>query len=137
MIGEVTLRVRYAETDQMGVVYHAEYLLWCEIGRTELIRSLGLPYSTMERDGVKLAVTEAALRYHAGARYDDQIRVQTRVTDVRSRAVTFDYVISLADAGTRIVSAQTRLVAMDAAGRPTPLPSHVRSLLESAIDPVA
>jgi acyl-CoA thioester hydrolase len=80
--------VRYAETDQMGVVYHANYLVWCEIGRTDFIRALGTPYAQLERDGVLLAVSDAALRFHAAARYDDPIRVYTRLIDVRSRALT-------------------------------------------------
>jgi acyl-CoA thioester hydrolase len=132
MIGSVDLRVRYAETDQMGVVYHAEYLVWCEIGRTELIREIGLPYAELERQGVKLVVTDAQLRYHAGARYDDPIRVTTRVTQVRSRAVTFAYVITHASTGVRFVSATTTLIAIDDGARPVPLPAHLRQRLESA-----
>ena len=81
-------RVRYSETDQMGVVYHAEYLVWCEVGRTDFIRALGLPYSELERQGTALAVAEANIRYHAPARYDDLVRVETRLVDVRSRAIT-------------------------------------------------
>lgn len=91
MVHETELRVRYAETDQMGVVYHAHYLVWCEVGRTDFIRALGVPYAEMERQGVRLAVAEATVRYHAGARYDDRIRVETRLTEVRSRMVTFAY----------------------------------------------
>ncbi|MGQ0767477.1 MAG: acyl-CoA thioesterase [Gemmatimonadota bacterium] len=133
MKGEVSLRVRYAETDQMGVVYHSEYLVWCEIGRTELIRSAGLPYADMERAGVRLAVTEAVVRYHSGARYDDLIIVETRLSEVRSRGVTFDYVISEAETRRRLVSAQTRLVAIDSAGRPAALLPEHRRVLETAL----
>jgi acyl-CoA thioester hydrolase len=125
----VELRVRYGETDQMGVVYHAEYLQYCEMGRTELIRALGLPYTEMERRGVMLAVTDASLRYHAGARYDDRLYVDTVVTDVRSRSVTFDYVIFRVDDGARLVSAQTKLMAIDRQGRPTLIPPDIRTLL--------
>src|SRR5438128_4382864 len=67
---EIEIRVRYAETDQMGVVYHANYLVWCEMGRTDFIRDLGLSYAAMERSGVSLAVSELSARYHAPARYD-------------------------------------------------------------------
>src|SRR5690606_19189955 len=81
----IDLRVRYAETDQMGVVYHANYLVWCEVARTDLIRRFYLPYSELERRGVLLAVSEASLRYRAPARYEDLIRVYATVTSVRSR----------------------------------------------------
>jgi acyl-CoA thioester hydrolase len=76
-------RVRYSETDQMGVVYHTNYLIWCEIGRTDFIRTSGSTYADLERQGVLLAVSEASIRYHAAARYDDLIRVQTRLAAVR------------------------------------------------------
>src|SRR5690606_10652461 len=85
------IRVRYAESDQMGVAYHANYLVWCEVGRTDLIRQLGMTYAEMERRGVLLAVADAQLRYHASARYDDLVRIVTRLTGVRSRMVTFAY----------------------------------------------
>lgn len=130
---DVEFRVRYAETDQMGVVYHAEYLVWCEVGRTEYIRSLGLPYAEMERRGAFLAVADASLRYHASARYDDLVRVETRLTEVRSRAVTFDYLIRHVQSGARLVSARTLLVSLGRDGRPAPLPADVRDLLERAM----
>jgi acyl-CoA thioester hydrolase len=84
------LRVRYAETDQMGVVYHTHYLVWCEMGRTDYIRQLGTTYAHIEARGTRLAVADAAIRYHAPARYDDLIRVATTLTDVKSRAITFE-----------------------------------------------
>ena len=127
------LRVRYAESDQMGVVYHANYLIWCEIGRTDFIRELGVSYAELERRGVSLAVSEAALRYHDAARYDDRIVVETRLADVRSRAVTFDYLILNADTGARLVSARTVLVSLDASGRPSALPTEFRAQLQSAL----
>ena len=123
-------RVRYAETDQMGVVYHAEYLVWCEIGRTDFIRSLGLPYSELERRGTALAVAEATIRYHAPARYDDLIRVETRLVEVRSRAITFEYLIRKGGSGERLATASTLLVSLDPAGKPVPLPPDVRALME-------
>ena len=115
----------------MGVVYHAEYLVWCEVGRTDYIRSLGLPYSELERRGTVLAVAEATIRYHAPARYDDLIRVETRLVDVRSRAITFEYLIRN-DAGDRLATARTLLVSLDSQGRPSPIPRDVRSLMEGA-----
>jgi acyl-CoA thioester hydrolase len=126
-------RVRYSETDQMGVVYHAEYLVWCEVGRTDYIRSLGLPYSELERRGTVLAVAEATIRYHAPARYDDLIRVESRLTEVRSRAITFEYLIRN-EAGDRLATARTLLVSLDPAGRPTPIPPDVRALMEQRTD---
>lgn len=127
---DIEFRVRYGETDQMGVVYHAEYLVWCEMGRTELMRSLGLAYAELERRGTRLAVAEASLRYHAPARYDELVRVETTLARLGSRAITFDYVIRNATTGTRLASAQTTLVAMDAAGRATTIPADVRALFE-------
>ena len=126
------LRVRYAETDRMGVVYHANYLAWCEVGRTDYIRAAGMSYRDMEDAGVGLAVSEATLRFHAPATYDDVVHVETRLTDVRSRSVTFEYEVRRADTGARLVSATTRLVSIDRAGRTVAMPSAVRALLERA-----
>ena len=128
----VDFRVRYAETDQMGVVYHSEYLVWCEIGRTEFIRALGLPYSEMERRGALLAVVDASLRYHAPARYDDLVRVETSLSSVKSRAITFDYLIKNVQSGARLVTARTMLVSLDRDGRSAPLPADLRALLDRA-----
>ncbi len=128
-----TLRVRYAETDQMGVVYHANYLAWCEVGRTEFVRAAGMSYREMEEAGVGLAVIDAQLRFHGGAVYDDEVLVATRLTDVRSRLVTFEYVITKAKTGARLVTASTRLASVTRAGATTALPSDVRALLERAL----
>jgi acyl-CoA thioester hydrolase len=122
-------RVRYAETDQMGVVYYANYLVWCEIGRTEFLRTLGRSYADLERAGIFLAVADASLRYHASARYDDLIRVDTTLSSVRSRALEFDYLVLNAESGARLVSARTTLVSLDREGRPSPLPADLRALL--------
>jgi acyl-CoA thioester hydrolase len=126
----VQLRVRYAETDQMGVVYHANYLVWCEIGRTELIRTLGTTYASLEKDGIMLAVSDASLRFHASARYDDPIVVETTLHEVRSRSITFDYRIARqeGDEHHRLVSARTTLVALDPQGRPRSLPPSLLQL---------
>ena len=126
-------RVRYSETDQMGVVYHTNYLVWCEIGRTDFIRASGLTYAELERRGVLLAVAEATIRYHAAARYDDLIRVDTTLAAVRSRAVTFDYVITNADTDERLSSARTVLVSLDRRGRPMTLPDEFRRQLEQTL----
>lgn len=127
---EIEFRVRYAETDQMGVVYHANYLVWCEIGRTEYIRTLGMSYADMERAGVSLAVSELSARFHAAAKYDDLVRVRTVLREARSRMVSFDYEIVNGVTALRLVSARTTLVSIDPTGRPTSLPPAVRRLFE-------
>lgn len=124
------LRVRYAETDQMGVVYHANYLVWCEIARTDLIRTLGASYRELEDErGIRLAVSEASVRYIAAARYDDRIRVETRLSRVTSRTMLFDYTILNADSLQRLATASTTLISLDAANRVTVLPTDVRRAL--------
>jgi acyl-CoA thioester hydrolase len=132
LVHEVEFRVRYAETDQMGVVYHANYLIWCEVGRTDFIRARGMSYADMERAGIGLAVSEVSARFHSAARYDDMIRVRTTLADVRSRGITFDYMITKADTGARLVTARTALVSIDSSGRLAALPSAVRSLFDHA-----
>ncbi|HEY4658963.1 MAG TPA: thioesterase family protein [Gemmatimonadaceae bacterium] len=127
------LRVRYAETDQMGVVYHANYLIWCEIGRTDFIRQHGVSYAELEEQGVLLAVSEATLRLHAAARYDELVRVETTLAEVKSRQVTFDYRITRAGTGERIATARTALVSLAPGGRPAALPAEVRERLEAAV----
>jgi acyl-CoA thioester hydrolase len=129
----VEFRARYAETDQMGVVYHSHYLVWCEVGRTDYIRRLGMPYAELERNGMLLAVSEATLRYHGSARYDDLVRVETTVGDVRSRTITFEYRIVNADSGAKLVTASTTLVSLDRAGRPVALPQEFRARLEHGV----
>lgn len=128
----VEFRVRYGETDQMRVVYHANYLVWCEIGRTDLIRAIGVSYAELERSGVGLAVVDATVRYHYPARYDDMIRVRTTVTEVRSRSVTFDYRIENADTGVRLVTATTTLIPVNEEGKLVSLPSELRRRMELA-----
>jgi acyl-CoA thioester hydrolase len=126
------LRVRYAETDRMGVVYHANYLAWCEVGRTDYVRAAGMSYREMEEAGVGLAVIDASLRFHASATYDDLVHVETRLTDVRSRAVTFEYVITNAATGARLVTASTRLATVDLKGTTVVMPREIRALLQRA-----
>lgn len=130
---EVELRVRYAETDQMKVVHHRNYLVWCELGRTDLIRKLGTSYADIERQGVLLAVVEASLRYHAPARYDDRIRVRTVLSEARSRSVTFDYTIENAETGEKLVTARTMLASINGEGKLVSMPEHLRKSLASAV----
>jgi len=135
---ESRIRVRYAETDQMGVAYHANYLVWCEVGRTDLLRSLGATYAQLEEGGLRLAVAEAGVRYLAGARYDDLVRIETTVRRVQSRGVTFDYELwreaegegEGAGAEVRLATATTTLVALGADNRPRRMDTDLRALLQ-------
>lgn len=89
---EATLRVRYAETDQMGVVYHSNYFVWFEVGRVELLRKIGFTYREMEsQDGCIIAVVDARCRYKAPARYDDEIMVRTHLKNIRESLIHFGY----------------------------------------------
>ena len=115
----------------MGVVYHANYLIWCEVGRTDFIRARGMSYADMERAGIGLAVSDLSARFHAAARYDELIRVRTTLAEVRSRGITFDYMITRAEDGRRLVTARTALVSIDSAGRPVALPAGVRALFDA------
>ena len=91
-VAESRIRVRYAETDQMGVVYYANYLVWMEVGRCDLCRACGFEYRDMEReDGILLAVAEANCRYISAARFDDEVTVRTAIGAAHRRAVTFTY----------------------------------------------
>jgi len=125
------LRVRYAETDQMGVVYHAHYLVWCEIARTDLIRTFGASYRDLEARGMRLAVAEASVRYIAPARYDDRIRIETQLSGVTSRTMVFDYVILNADSAERLATARTTLISLNESNRVVTLPADVRRALSA------
>jgi acyl-CoA thioester hydrolase len=122
-------RVRYAETDQMGVAYHANYLVWCEMGRTDFIREHVRSYADLEREGVALAVSEATIRFHAGARYDDLVRVETTLAEVRSRGLVFDYLITRQPDGERLASARIALVSIGPDRKPIVMPNTLRERL--------
>jgi acyl-CoA thioester hydrolase len=125
--GTVRLKVRYSETDQMGIVHHPHYLVWCEIGRTELMRALGQTYADIERDGTLLAVVEVSLRYARPARYDDDVRIVTRIDAVQSRTITFSYRV-LRERGAELellATAVTKLVAIDRSGASKRLPPEL------------
>jgi acyl-CoA thioester hydrolase len=124
----IRVRVRYGETDQMGVVYHPNYLLYFETGRTELLRTAGLAYSELEKGGVFLVVTEASLTYRAAARYDEELQVVTTVDHVGKATIGFRYRV-LGPSGTLLVEGRTVLASVDAAKRPVRLPKAVSELL--------
>jgi acyl-CoA thioester hydrolase len=116
--------VRYAETDQMGVVYHANYLVWFEVGRVELIRQMGLDYKAMEREeGCGIAVVEVSCRYKAPARYDDVLVVKTRITGARGSVVKFGYEIVRAEDGAVLCEGGTTHVVVGKDMRRTTMPA--------------
>lgn len=125
---DVDVRVRYGETDGMGVVYHPNYLLYFETGRTELLRATGAPYAELEKAGVFLVVTEAGLRYRSGARYDERLKVRTRVDRVGKATVRFAYEIRGED-GRLCCEGHTELAAVDASKSPVRLPDAVAARL--------
>jgi len=129
-------RVRYAETDQMGIVYYANYLVWFELGRVELLRSLGLAYSQMEKDHkLILPVIEANCRYRAPARYDDEILIETRPALVRESVLKFAYrILRAGDEGEELkllAEGETAHVVCDENLKRMPLPAQYTSALKS------
>jgi len=128
------LHVRYAETDQMGVVYHANYLVYMEEGRTRMMAARGLPYHELERQGWALVVRKAELRYRAAARYGDEILVRTWVERVGGASIRFRYELERAGAGELLATGTTELACVDLGteGRPpTMLPEELRARLGS------
>ena len=107
-VAETRVRVRYAETDQMGVVYHANYLIWFEVGRVEYIRQLGLDYKSMEREeGCGIAVVDVSVRYKAPARYDDELVVQTTLLAARGPVIRFGYKVLREEDGVLLCEGET------------------------------
>jgi len=134
MIGETRVRVRYAETDQMGVVYHANYLIWFEVGRVELIRQLGLDYKTMEtEDGCWIAVVDASVRYKAPARYDDEVIVRTRIEQFRGSIVRFAYALYRASDELLLCEGTTTHLVVDRAMKRTRMPERYAKLFQRAL----
>jgi acyl-CoA thioester hydrolase len=124
---ETTVRVRYAETDQMGVVYHANYYIWFEIGRVELLRQMGFSYKDMEqKDDCYIVVGKTSCRHMRPARYDDVLRIRTRIAEAGTRTVRFAYEV-LNDATKEIIAeGETMHVVCDKTGRPKQIPAHYR-----------
>ena len=127
---ETTIRVRYAETDQMGVVYYGNYFTWFEVGRVELCRQLGFEYKRMElEDDSYIVVAEASCRYKRPARFDDLLTIRTRVAETQRRTIRFTYDI-LNEAGEVIATGETVHVICDHAGRPKSLPEKYRKYFD-------
>lgn len=123
-----TVRVRYAETDKMGVVYYANYLVWFEVGRGDLLRSLGWTYREMEMAGVSLPVIEAQCTYQYPARYDDEIEIRTAGRMLSPVRMEFEYEVIRREDGTVAATGRTVHAALDASGRPCRLPARVREV---------
>lgn len=119
---ETTLRVRYAETDAMGIAYHTNYIVWFEVGRGEYMRRRGGTYRKFEELGLYLPVTEVDARFIAPARYDDEVVVRTWVEEVRSRSITLSYEILMKDTGQLLVTGHTKHLCTDRQGRVGRLP---------------
>lgn len=125
------LRVRYADTDAMGVVYHANYLVWFEVGRNEIMRAWGLPYIDFEKRGVMVPVVEASVRWLYPARYDDVLRVETRVADLSPARITFAYRIVQAEDGKLCCEGTTVHAFLGPTGRPGALPKLAPDLWQA------
>lgn len=135
-ISSIELRVNYSETDQMGVVYHAQYLIWLDRARTEHLRATGTSYADLERIGLRLAVGEARVRYRQPARYDDIVRVRCWVRELASRRVTFGYAVDHAGDGRLLATAETSLMVLDREFNWARLPTAVAARLSVTPDPV-
>jgi acyl-CoA thioester hydrolase len=136
VISAVLHRVNYSETDQMGFVYHANYLIWMDMARTEHLRERGMSYKEMEEQGTYLTVTDVHIRYRQAARYDDMIRVRCWVRDLASRRVIFGYAVERAETNELLATAETSLIALNPQQTPARIPEHVFELLEPTADPV-
>jgi len=135
-VTSIELTVRYAETDQMGIAYHANYLVWCDMARTAHLRAHGLSYRDLEAGGLLLAVVEAEVRYRSAARFDDRLVVQCWPRDASSRTVEFGYAVRHADSGQLLATARTLLMALDRSHARTHLPDRLRAAMVPVVDPV-
>lgn len=132
-INETKVRVRYAETDQMGVVYHSNHLIWFEVGRVELMRQMGFSYRDMERDdGRFIAVAEATCRYRAPVYYDEEVIVRTRLKHVRESVIVFSYELARAENGTLLAEGETTHIVTDAKMKVAALPAKYLSVFRTA-----
>jgi acyl-CoA thioester hydrolase len=132
-VSQTQIRVRYAETDQMGVVYYANFFIWFEVGRVELLRQLGFHYKQMEiEDGCHIAVVEANCRYKSPARYDDELVLETRVIALRRSVIKFGYRLLRPenDASTLLAEGETTHVTVDRSMRTVRLPEKYVAVLE-------
>lgn len=136
LVGVIRRRVDYSETDQMGVVYHARYLVWLDVARTELLRTTGISYRDLEEMGLFLVVSEVSMRFRQPARYDDPIRVRTWIRERASRRVTFGYAVEHDETGLLLATATTALMVLDHDFDFARLPAAVADRLVPIPDPV-
>lgn len=127
--GSTTVRVRYAETDQMGIAWHGEYLAWFEVGRTDLLRGCGCTYRELEAQGLRLPVIEVRARYLRPALYDDVLEIHTRLTGVGGARVSFDYEVRREGTEGPLATGSTSHAAIDLRGRPRRIPEDLRRRL--------
>ena len=132
-VNETRLRVRYAETDQMGVVYHSNHLIWFEVGRVELMRQMGFSYRDMERDeGRFIAVAEVKCRYRAPVYYDEEVLVRTWLKTVRNSVIVFSYELARAETGALLAEGETTHIVTDSNMKVSPLPEKYLSAFRAA-----
>ncbi len=134
MVNETGIRVRYAETDQMGVVYHANHFIWFEVGRVELLRQFGFCYKDMEQqDNCFIAVVDARCRYKAPVLYDDEIIVRTRLKNIRESMIHFGYELVRVVDGTLLAEGETTHIVADAQMQKTTLPEKYMKVFREAV----
>jgi len=131
----VRVRARYPETDRMGVVHHSHYFVWFEIGRTELLRELGMPYASLEEEHLYMPVIEAGARYRAPVRYDEEVDVETVLQEVTGAQVRFSYRLLRHPGGEPVATGFSLHAAVNEKGRPRRLPQELRERLERLIPP--
>jgi acyl-CoA thioester hydrolase len=130
---ETRIRVRYAETDQMGVVYHANHFIWFEVGRVEFLRQVGFSYKNMEsEDDCFIAVVDARCRYRAPVHYDDEVIVRTYLKHVREKVIHFGYELRNAETGTLLAEGETTHIVADSKMKPRPLPEKYLQAFRAA-----
>ncbi len=135
-VSEIVLRVNYSEVDPMRVAYHARYVVWLDLARTEHLRRTGVSYRELEEGGLLLAVAEVNIRYRRPARYDDLVRVRCWVRDLASRRIVFGYAIEHAEDGRLLATASTTLIPLDRSMTPRRLPEDLARRLVAIADPV-
>jgi acyl-CoA thioester hydrolase len=136
VIWQIEHRVNYSEVDQMGVVYHARYLVWLDMARTEYLRRQGMSYRELEDRGFRLAVGELSIRYRQPGRYDDLIRVRCWVENVGSRRVTFGYAVELEPSGKLLATATTAMLSLNPDFTFSAMPADVQAMLVPTTSPV-
>ncbi len=129
-----TVRVRYSDTDRMGVAYHSRYFEWFESGRTELFRDLGLPYIEMEERGIRLPVVEASIRYRISAKYDDLIKIESSVNEMPRSIIKFNYKVFNSDSGILLAEGFTTHCFLKDNGRPSKIPHFFQILLSERLN---